>query len=139
MESRDYSDFAEAMDDAEICRIPKQDFEQLLDKDREVGSAFIKMLSHNFLEQEKKLLSLAYDSVRKRTANALLELRSKFGDKEETEFAIDISRSDLASMVGTASESVIRTLGDFKDENLVKVDKRSVIYVLDAKGLSEVW
>ncbi|MFT7611261.1 MAG: CRP-like cAMP-binding protein/CheY-like chemotaxis protein [Parvicellaceae bacterium] len=138
MEARDYPDFAEAMEDCEICRIPRHDFEQLLQRDREVGNAFIKLLSHNFFEQEKKLLSLAYDTVRKRTANALLELKSKFG-KNEDEFIIDISRHDLASMVGTASESVIRTLSHFKEEGLITTDKKSVIHVVDSTGLEKIW
>lgn len=138
MESMDYTDFAEAMEDSEICRIPRHDFEQLLQRDREVGNAFIKLMSHSFFEQEEKLLSLAYDSVRKRTAIALLELKSKFG-KDEAEFTIDISRHDLASMIGTASESVIRTLSDFKEEGLVTVDKKSMIHVIDAQGLEKIW
>ena len=139
MESRDYNDFAEAMEESEICRIPRYDFEQLLKRDREVGNAFIKLLTRNFFEQEKKLLSLAYDSVRKRTANALLELRSKFKKEGVDEFSIDITRHDLASMVGTASESVIRTLADFKEDKFISVDKRSIIHIHDVEGLKKIW
>nr|AWJ66215.1 transcriptional regulator, Crp/Fnr family [uncultured bacterium] len=138
IESRTYSDHAEAMEDCEICRIPKDDFESLLKKDRDVGNAFIKLLTNNLYDKEKKLLSLAYDTVRKRTANALLELRTKFGDPEDPDFSIAISRSDLASMVGTASESVIRTLSDFKEEGLIKVKGRS-IQVVDDAGLQKIW
>jgi CRP-like cAMP-binding protein/CheY-like chemotaxis protein len=137
MEGRTYPDFAEAMEESEICRIPKEDFNSLLKKDRDVGNAFIKLLTNNLYEKEKKLLSLAYDTVRKRTANALLELATRFGH-DEGEFSMDISRTDLASMVGTASESVIRTLSDFKEEQLIKV-KGKTIHLLDKQGLQKIW
>lgn len=139
MEGIAYGDFAEALEDSLIYRIPRMDFEQLLRRDREVGAAFIKLLSRNYLEQEKKMLSLAYDSVRKRTANALLELRDKFRSDDAEDFHIDISRHDLASMVGTASESVIRCLSEFKEDGLIRVEKRSIIHVLDPEGLQCIW
>ncbi len=138
LEAKPYSDNAEALEDCEICRIPKDDVMTLLRKDRDVSNAFIKLITHNLYEKEKKLLSLAYDSVRKRTANALLELRDRFGQADNSEFSIDISRSDLASMVGTASESVIRTLGDLKEEGLIKV-KGKQIHVVDDEGLRRIW
>jgi len=139
MEDRPYQDFSEAMEESEICRIPRDDFEEILRKDREVGNAFIKLLTNNLYEKERKLLSLAYDTVRKRTADALLELKERFGKEQETdEFGIEISRNDLASMVGTATESVIRTLGDFKEEGLVKVEGKR-IHILDESGLKSIW
>lgn len=138
MESETYKDFAEAMENSEICRIPKEDFNSLLKKDRDVGNAFIKLLTHNLYEKEKKLLSLAYDTVRKRTANALLELQSRFAKDGEPATRIAISRNDLASMVGTASESVIRTLGDFKEEKHIKVEGKTIL-ILNPEGLRKIW
>lgn len=68
-------------------------------------------------DQEEQLLSLAYNSIRKRVAEALLVLHERF-EKE----GISILRDDLAGMVGTAKESVIRTLTDFKNENLIHIE-----------------
>jgi DNA-binding response OmpR family regulator len=68
-------------------------------------------------EEENQLLNLAYNSVRQRTAEALLKVRDLRDNKEN----IQISREDLAKMVGTASESIIRVLSEFKDEGLIEI------------------
>lgn len=138
MEHREYSDFAETLEDSEICRIPRADFEELLRKDREVGNIFIKRMAKDYYEREKKLLSMAYDSVRKRTANALLELWAKYHKEEDADYRIDISRQDLGSMVGTAAESVIRVLAEFKSEGLISVDKSYKITILDERALRAI-
>ncbi|NQX98191.1 MAG: response regulator [Flavobacteriales bacterium] len=119
LEGSEYKDSAEAMDDTEILKIPKEDFTDLLFKNRDVSSSFIKMLAHNVLEKEEKLLSLAYDSVRKRVADSLIQLQEKYNESDTENFEIAISRNELASMAGTATETVIRTLTDFKEEKLI--------------------
>ncbi|SDJ75325.1 cAMP-binding domain of CRP or a regulatory subunit of cAMP-dependent protein kinases [Catalinimonas alkaloidigena] len=111
-----YSETAIVMEDAEIASIPKTDFLALLYGNQAVSLKFIKMLSHNLMEREEQLLRMAYHSVRQRTAQALLSLHEQ-ADAE----GFRISREDLASLVGTAKETVIRTLSDFKDEGLVVV------------------
>jgi len=138
LENNAYTEFAVAMEESEVCRIPKDDFLALTNRNRDVSSRFIKMVSNNLVDKEKLLLSLAYDSVRKRVANALIALQDRYQKENETPFKIDISRSDLASMVGTASESVIRTLADFKDEELIQVEGKKVV-VLDTNGLKKIW
>ena len=74
-------------------------------------------------EKEDRLLSLAYGSLRKRVAKALIDINAKFTKEGETNTvgALDISREDIAQYVGTATESLIRTLSDFKSEKLVEV------------------
>lgn len=79
------------------------------------------MLAHNVVEKEEKLLNLAYDSVRKRVADALVNLQKKYQNNEAKDFEIAISRNELASIVGTSTETVIRTLSDFKDEGLITI------------------
>lgn len=76
-----------------------------------------KLLCRKVTEKEKQLLHLAYNSVRQRTAEALLKINELKDHK-----SIQISREDLAKMIGTASESVIRILSDFKDEGLIEID-----------------
>jgi len=137
MEGRAYDECAVCLEDSEVCKISKQDFLKLIEKNRDVSAKFIKMISNDLVGKEKKLLSLAYDSVRKRAANALLELNERYG-ADEDDYRIDIQRSDLASMVGTASESVIRTLSDFKDEGLIEI-KGKGITIKDKKGLEKIW
>ena len=81
------------------------------------------MLSNKITEKEEKLLNLAYNSVRQRTAEALKTLYEKYGNQSE----ISISRDDLAHMVGTATESVIRVLSDFKDEDVIDIQSGKIM------------
>lgn len=119
-----YHETAIAIDDTELSIIPKQDFSDLISKNREVANQFIKMLSNNIAEKEERLLKLAYGTVRERTAEVLLELDEKHADPESR--AIRISREDLASIVGTATESLIRTLSEFKGDGLIEIDGRKI-------------
>lgn len=121
LQEEQYSGSAAAIDDSEIYMIPKEDFFSLLYKNAEVSRKFIEILSNNLHENEQKLIKLAYNSVRKRVAEALVKLSDTYKKGNESKFSITISREDLANMVGTATETVIRTLSDFKDDNYVEV------------------
>lgn len=136
-EGEDYTETAEAMDDSEILKIPKEDFLELIFKNRDVSNRFIKMLAHNVVEKEEKLLNLAYDSVRKRLADALIVLQKKYKENNNQDFEIAISRNELASIVGTSTETVIRTLSDFKEEGLISI-KGSKISILKSKQLEHL-
>jgi CRP-like cAMP-binding protein len=80
-------------------------------------------------DKEKQLLNLAYSSVRQRTADALLKVAQLKDQKDK----INISRDDLAKIVGTASESVIRVLSDFKDEGLIEIESGKIRVLQPAK------
>jgi CRP-like cAMP-binding protein/FixJ family two-component response regulator len=121
LEDGKYSDSATALDDSEICLIPKEDFFSLIYKNAEVSRKFIQMLSDNLQEKEEQLLNLAYNSVRKRVAEALITLYNRYKKDSEPKFTISISREDLANLAGTATETTIRTLSDFKDEGLIEI------------------
>jgi CRP-like cAMP-binding protein len=129
-----FSETATALEETEAALIPKDDFLELFHRDRDVAYRFIKMLASNVHEKEEKLLSLAYSSVRARVAEALLHLRDRYQEKSTGPFSISISRDDLAGMVGTATESLIRTLSEFKNEHLVEISGREIT-VLDTHGL----
>jgi CheY-like chemotaxis protein/CRP-like cAMP-binding protein len=121
LEETVYADNAEALEEAEVMLIPKTDFYALLNNDALVAKSFIKLLSHNLVEREDQLINLAYNSLRKRVATGLLNVFEKYkkapGDKPK----LEIPREDLAQVVGTATESLIRTLSDFKSEKLIEV------------------
>lgn len=120
LQDEKYTGSAAALEDSEIYMIPKDDFFDLIHKNAEVSRKFMKMLSNDLLENEKQLLKLAYNSVRKRVAEALVKLSDKY-KKEEEKFKMNVSREDLANIVGTATETVIRTLSDFKEEKYIEV------------------
>jgi CRP-like cAMP-binding protein/CheY-like chemotaxis protein len=137
LENIEYPESAVALEESEVYLIPRRDFLALLFTNRDVSARFIKMLSRNLVEKEQELLNLAYNTVRKRVADALLQLRHRYQTDSSETFKMAMSRDDLASMVGTAKESVIRTLSEFKSDALIGI-KGSEITILDPEGLSRL-
>ena len=135
MQDGTYNDSALVIDHAEVFQIPKEDFHQLLYSNREVAAEFIRLLAGNIIEKEEQLLSLAYSSVRKRVADALVLLYHKYNLENRESFTISLNRDDLASIVGTATETVIRALSEFKEEGLIESKGRE-IHVLNLDGLA---
>lgn len=111
-----YTESAAALEDSELSLIPREDFQKLLHANRDVASQLISMLANNVTETEEQLLNLAYKSVRRRVADALLYLMDKEGKDD-----ISILRDDLARIVGTAKESVIRMLSEFKEDGYIEI------------------
>ena len=115
-----HTDSAEALDDSELYLVPRTEFNSLLFKDVRIAKRFIELLSGNVVAKQEQILNLAYDTVRKRVAAALVQLHSKFCQKDELGCEIRITREGMAAMVGTAIETVSRTLSDFKEEGLIE-------------------
>jgi len=129
-----YRETAEAIDDCEIAIIPKKEFEDLLHNSREVAQKFINLLAKNIADKEHHLISLAYNSLRKKVADALVVLRNKYHEEgSKNNFSIDISRENLANIAGTATESLIRTLSDFKSEKLIDIKDGYITIINDKK------
>ncbi len=128
-----YNDNAYAMEDTTLRLIPHADFTLLLFNNRDFAAQFIKMIASNVGETEQHLIELAYSSVRRRVASALL---SHILDVEEDleDPIIHVSRDDLAATAGTAKETLIRTLSDFRNEGLIAIDGQS-IQILNRKGV----
>lgn len=119
------TEFAETMEDSELMMIPKDDFQELIFKNREISGQFIKLLSNNLSQREKELMEMAYNTVRKRTADSLMKLYETYsGDQQNV--TLEVSRADLAGMVGTATESVIRILSEFKKDRWVEINGSSI-------------
>jgi len=126
LQEEKYSNSAATLEDSEICLISKEDFFSLIYKNADVSRKFIEMLSNNLRENEKQLVKLAYNSVRKRVAEALVNLSDKYRKGEEKKFSINVSREDLANLVGTATETVIRTLSDFKEDRFIDISAGTI-------------
>lgn len=126
------TDNATALEECTIVTIPKDDFISLLHANRDVSVNFIKMLAGNVVAKEEQLLHLAYNSVRKRVADTLILLHDRYGKKP-----ISMLREDIAALAGTAKETVIRTLTDFREEKLIDVEdgKITVLSVEKLKRL----
>ena len=87
---------------------------------KNIAKKFIKMLSNNLIEAENRLLDIAYQSVRQRVAGALLKIHN-MSDTNNTRMVITITRKDISNLIGTATESLNRTLADFKEEGLIEI------------------
>lgn len=137
MQEGRYTDSAAVLEEAEVCLIPKDDFFSLIYKNAQVSRSFIKMIADNLKEKEEQLIKLAYNSVRKRVAEALITLNNRYGTNDGGSFSMSMPREDLASLAGTATETTIRMLGDLKDEGLIEV-KGSTITILNANALARL-
>jgi len=132
--NEEHSDTATAMEDSLLCLIPKELLEQLLSQYPDVAREFIKLMAHDIREKETQLLQMAYHSVRKKMAEAMVRLHEQ---QTGTDEGFKISREDLAALTGMATESVSRTLSDFRDEGLID-KKGSVISILQLDALAKM-
>jgi CRP-like cAMP-binding protein len=135
LENTAYKDSAEAMEDTELAIIPREDFDQLINNNKEVAQKFIRLLAKNISERENQLVNIAYNSLRKKVADALLMLYRKYHKDPENNETIIISRGSLATIAGTAKESLIRTLSDFRSEKLIDIRENGSIDILNVKKL----
>lgn len=127
LEDTVYKDVAVAVEYSELAVIPKDEFELLMETDRQIARQFITLLANNISEKEQLLIGLAYNSLRKKVAEALILLSRKYKD------AIKISRDNLAAIAGTATESLIRTLGEFRQEKLIEISEGYITILNEGK------
>jgi len=132
MEGSSYRESAIAMEDTELAVIPRDDFDELINSSKEISQKFIKLLARNVSEKEEQLLGMAYNSLRKKVADALLALQKKYTSSANPN-SIDISRENLATIAGTATESLIRTLSDFRSEKLIELNGSNIVILQEKK------
>lgn len=167
LEETPYAESAEILDDAEVCTIPKADFSFLLYNHQYVANQFVRMLAGDVAELQERLLKLAYQSVRKRVAEALLMYQRKFypapvglpggSAPDEGQITPDsgrfvtaagdpvpnisppmtLSRENWSHLVGASTETVIRILGDLRTEGLIEINA-SQITLLDIEKLTRL-
>lgn len=135
LSDKPYTETAEAMEDSDLCLLPKEMMESLIHKYPDIAKQFIQILSNNVLDKEEQLLQLAYHSVRKRLAEVLIRLSAT--EILNDQLTLKVSRDNLASLAGMATETVSRILSDFKDENIIE-RKGSVIQILSLERLQSM-
>lgn len=131
LEGTVYKERAETMENTELAIIPKDEFDALMNTRREVVTRFMTMMAKNITEKEQLLLGLAYNSLRKKVADALITVNKKYKS------SINLSRENLAAIAGTATASMIRTLSDFKSEKLIDISDGAII-ILNEKELENL-
>ena len=124
-----YPDAAATLEESLISFIPRQDFLSVLSTSKVLSQRLLKTLSHEFSVFVNSVASFAQRSVRERFAMQLILLREKY-KKDFTpgmEVEIDISRDDLASLVGTARENIVRILKEFKEDEILETRGRKIL------------
>ncbi|MFI5136284.1 MAG: Crp/Fnr family transcriptional regulator [Sphingobacteriales bacterium] len=131
-----YPDSAAAIEDSLISFIPKEDFISILHRSPAFTQRLLKALSHEFTVLTNSISVIAQRTATERLAIALIVLREKYKDEDSDvqDIILNISRMDLANMVGIAQENVIRLLKEFKEEGIVETDGRK-IWIKDIKRL----
>jgi CRP/FNR family transcriptional regulator, polysaccharide utilization system transcription regulator len=137
MAGEKYSASAVALEDTKVCFVSEAEFNKIVTENPKVATDLFTLLSKALGEAEEKMSKMALKPVRERLAEALLLLIRTYKTPNEKEFTISISREDLASIVGTAKETVIRFLSEFKEQNIV-VTKGSSITVIDEDKLIKI-
>lgn len=131
-----YTVNAEALEDATICCVDKNAFFPLLSKNPPLALNIIKKLSKELRETEDLATSIATRSVRERMAELLLILKEAYGKpgKKGIRIDLELSREDLAEMIGITQETAIRLLSEFRQDGLIDVKEREIT-ILNPKAL----
>lgn len=139
LDGEPYNLSAAALEDSVICCIPRDTFFGTLREDGNFTMAMIHLLSGQLRKTEDQLVHLAQKPVRERLAEALLVLREIYGTEngDDSPLNIMLSRDDLAAVVGTATETLVRAIADLKRERLIATDKKK-IRIIDTDGLIRV-
>ena len=129
-----YTEFAATLEQSTVRTIHRKEFEQLITQHQDIALEVIQLLTNDIMEKEEQLVALAYHSLRKKVAEALLNLKRKFQLKQDNEnFSIYISRKDLANLAAIATESLIRTIHSFKEEKLIDIKNGKIILLEETK------
>lgn len=131
-----FPDSAATLEESTIACISKEDFLEVLQRSPTLSSRLLKTLSHEFAVLINGMALFAQRPVRERLALQLVVLREKYKSDFPSGMPvkINLSREDLASLVGTARENVVRLLSEFKEEGILKTDGRKII-IQDVKKL----
>jgi CRP-like cAMP-binding protein len=133
LENKPYNENAMAVKQTKLLKLAKSEVQSLIKQNQGFSDNFIEILILSLEGMKGHLMQMAYDSVRKKTADNLLELLPQ----ENKDPIIEISRTDLASLIGIAKETLIRALKELKDEKIILTGKK-FIRVLDLERLKGI-
>lgn len=131
-----YQETASAISDVELVGLSKSDLKEVLNKNHNVTLELIQLLTEDLSGVKNQLLEMAYSSVHKKTASTILKFADKLGRNPED--PIKISRNDLASVAGIATETLIRAISSFKKQGLIEMEGRN-IKILDIQKLKHIY
>ena len=133
-----YHATATAMEDSHICLIPKDRFMQLMEKDPKLSLSVVQLLSKDLRGAEQLMIDIAQKSVKERIAEALVLLKRTFGFLDDGEtIGVTLTRSEIADIAGTTTETTIRTLAQLSSENLIELVGKKIKVLNFNKLVSE--
>lgn len=122
-----YTISAIAVEPSSVCFVPNENIHRYLKENPHLSLRVLQLMSHELQDTERRVVELAQKSVRERVAEALLVLRSTFGTEEDGEtLNMPLTREEIADIVGTAPESLIRMLGELKASNVIETVGRRI-------------
>ena len=122
-----YSAFAAPLEPAVVCFIPREIFFRLIQQNQQISIRLLQILSRDLKTAENRISDLSHKPVKERLAETLLLLREFYGlRKDDATLDVNLTREDLANIVGTATETVIRFLSEFKDLELIEIHGRRI-------------
>ena len=128
---------AKVIEDCQVCFIPTEILITLIKSNPSFSLELLRLACHELGEANSFITDIAQKTVRERLAEILLLLMNDFGIDEQNNLKISLTREELANIVGTATESVIRLLSEFKSDKLVELNGRK-IRILNKKGLLKI-
>ncbi|WP_346857794.1 Crp/Fnr family transcriptional regulator [uncultured Draconibacterium sp.] len=120
---------AKVMEDTIVCQIPYESIAPLLYSNGQFSQLIMQLLCKELRESNNLLTDIAQKSVRGRTAETLLALKEEFGVDELNTLKISITREDLANRAGTVTESLIRVMSEFRNERLLDLPGRKIVFL----------
>lgn len=130
-----YNETASCVEETEVVGISKKYVRDILKKSQDVSLELMNLLTDNLSEIKAQLVKMAYSSVRKKTAATILQFAEIMDKKPDA--SLRISRNDLATTAGIATESLIRTLSEFKKQGIIEIEGRD-IRIVDLESLREM-
>ncbi|MCD6556913.1 MAG: Crp/Fnr family transcriptional regulator, partial [Bacteroidales bacterium] len=128
---------AKVVEESSVCIIPAAHFITLINTNSNFAMSIIKLSCKELGDANQNILDIAQKNVRERLAEILLLLHENFGINKDGDLNIFLTREELAGLVGTATESVIRLLSEFKKTGLIELNKRK-IKLLDLNKLKHI-
>ena len=117
---------AVAVEDMQVCFIPKQEILQFFNENNQFSLNMMKSVCGDLKDADDNMVNLAQKTVKQRLAETLLKLESDFGIQEDGSLKIQLSREEIAGMIGTATESCIRLLSEFNKEGWISLQGKKI-------------
>ncbi len=129
---------AEALEDTGICLLPKEDFKNLIRQNPEMSLGIMQTMSRRLAYAEKFIGNLTLKNIEERIASWLMVLADKKGTltPRGIEVSINLSRQELANLLGTTQETLSRKLTKMRDEDIIAARGQKIIVILDKKKLA---